>query len=316
MSVTKSRKTRPSPNAPVVLRRGRGRLRVRRPQRQTSFDLLGTVARDGIDPGMSEPGWPSGDAAFLTAVLRAQRVPEPLVQRVAGAIPPAVSSNTTLTDRLAEALAVGLEFGRLEDVLNAPRVLLAGPVGAGKTTLAAKLAVRSDRAGVRFVNALAGRTKDSSQLAEYAATLGMPLTEAAEPEQLAAAAGSEGMLVVDTGGIDASDGQAWEALRPWIAAADAVLPLLVLPANAPVEDALAAARAFRALGGRHLVVTRFDMVRRVGSVLGAAMEGLAPVAVSVTPHFAYGLRALTADVLARRLLSGALDDARWQAPAA
>lgn len=315
MSATKSRKTRPSPNAPVVLRRGRGRLRVRRPQRETSFDLLSTVARDGIDPGMSEPGWPSGDAAFLTAVLRAQRVPEPLVQRVAGAIPPAVSSNTTLTDRLAEALAVGLDFGRLEDVLNAPRVLLAGPVGAGKTTLAAKLAVRSDRAGVRFVNALAGRTNDSSQLAEYAATLGVPLTEAGSAEQLAAATGSEGMLVVDTGGIDASDGQAWEALRPWIAAADAV-PLLVLPANAPVEDALAAARAFRALGGRHLVITRFDMVRRVGSVLGAAMEGLAPVAVSVTPHFAYGLRALTAEVLAHRLLSGALDDARWQAPAA
>ena len=101
----------------------------------------------------------------------------------------------------------------------------------------------------------------------------------------------------------------------WIAAADA-MPLLVLPANASVEDALIAARAFRALGGRHLVVTRFDMVRRVGGVLGAAMEGVALVAVSVTPHFAYGLRPLTAEVLARRLLSGALDDTRWQAPAA
>jgi hypothetical protein len=65
-----------------------------------------------------------------------------------------------------------------------------------------------------------------------------------------------------------------------------------------------------------LVVTRFDMVRRVGGVLGAAMQGVALVAVSVTPNFAYGLRPLTAEVLARRLLSGALDEARWQAPAA
>jgi len=314
MSVTRSRKTRPS-NAPIVLRRGRGRLRVRRPQKETAFDLASTVARDGLDPGMPEPSWPSGDAAFLTAVLRAQRVPEPLVQRISSAIPRALSSNTTLADRFAEALAISLDFGRLEDVLNPPRVLLAGPAGAGKTTLAAKLAARSDRAGLRFVNARAGRMGNTSQLAEYSATLGLPLTEAAGPEQLAAAREKEGMLLVDTGGVDAADGQAWEALRPWIAAADA-LPVLVLPANAPVEDALTAARAFCALGGRHLVITRFDMVRRVGGVLGAAMEGLALAAVSVTPHFAYGLRPLTADVLARRLLAAAVDDARWQAPAA
>src|ERR1700732_5129850 len=128
MRVTKSRKIRrTSPNAPIVLRRGRGRLRVRRPQAETSFDLLSTVARDGIDPGMPEPSWPSSDAAFLTAVLRAQRVPEPLVQRISAAIPLTVPSNTTLADRLAEALAIGLDFGRLEDVLNAPRLLLAGP---------------------------------------------------------------------------------------------------------------------------------------------------------------------------------------------
>ena len=315
MPMMKSRKTRPSPNAPVVLRRARGRLRVRRPQRETTFDLLSTVARDGIDPGMPDPSWPSGDAAFLTAVLRAQRVPEPLVQRISAAIPLAVPSNVRLPERLAEALAVGLDFGRLEDVLNAPSVLLAGPAGAGKTTLAAKLAVRSDRPAVRFVNAMAGRSRDISQLAEYAATLGTPVTEATDPAQLAPVCGRDGMLLVDTGGIDAADGQAWESLRPWIAAADA-LPLLVLPANAPVEDALVAARAFRALGGRHLIATRFDMVRRVGGLLGAAMEGLALVAVSITPHFAYGLRALTAEILARRLLSGALDEARWQAPAA
>lgn len=315
MPMMKSRKTRAPANAPVVLRRARGRLRVRRPQRETTFDLLSTVARDGIDPGMPDPSWPSGDAAFLTAVLRAQRVPEPLVQRISAAIPLAVPSNVRLPERLAEGLAVGLDFGRLEDVLNAPSVLLAGPAGAGKTTLAAKLAVRSDRPAVRFVNAMAGRSRDASQLAEYAATLGTPVTEATDPAQLAPVRGRDGMLLVDTGGIDAADGQAWESLRPWIAAADA-LPLLVLPANAPVEDALVAARAFRALGGRHLIATRFDMVRRVGGLLGAAMEGLALVAVSITPHFAYGLRALTAEILARRLLSGALDEARWQAPAA
>jgi len=316
MPASKSRKSHASPNAPLVLRRGRGRLRVRRPQRETSFDLLSTIARDGIDPGMPEPSWPSGDAAFLTAVLRAQRVPEPLVQRISAAIPLSVPSNTTLPDRLAEALAIAVDFGRLEDVLNAPRVLLAGPAGAGKTTLAGKIAVRSDRQDVRLVDAQAGRAGGHAQLGEYAGTLGLALIGANGPEDLAAAvAGQTVPFIVDTGGIDAGDAQAWESLRPWIAAAEA-LPLLVMPANAPVDDALTAARAFRALGGRHLVVTRFDMVRRIGGVLGAATEGVALVSVSVTPHFAYGLRPLTADVLSRRLLSGALDETRWQAPAA
>src|SRR5262249_18921779 len=146
--------------------------------------------------------------------------------------------------------------------------------GAGRTTLAGKLAVRAERQSARFVSARSGRPGGEARLAEYAATLGFPVIEAGSPEDLAEAARHRDPLVVDTAGIDPTDGLAWESLRPWIAAADA-LPLLVLPANAAVEDALIAARAFRALGGRHLVVTRFDMVRRVGGVLGAAMEGVA-----------------------------------------
>lgn len=316
--MTKPRKIRRTPpNAPVVLRRGRGRLRVRRRQVETQFDLMSVVGRETLEPGMPEPGWPNSDTAFLTAVLRAQRLPEPLVHRIAGAIPAAVPSNMTLADRLAEALAVGLDFAPIEEVLNAPIVLLAGPSGAGKTTLAAKLAVRADRSGTRFVSTDINRSGGIAQISEYAATLGIPISESETPEALRAVAATRGTdsVIIDTPGIDPADSQAWESLRPWIAAV-AALPLLVLPANTLVEDALTAARAFRALGGRHCVVTRFDMVRRVGGVLGAAVEGVAFAAVSVTPHFAYGLRPLTAEVLARRLLSGALEDARWHAPAA
>jgi len=278
---------------------------------------MSVVGREIIDPGMPEPGWPNNDSAFLTAVLRAQRMPEPLVQKVAGAIPMTVPSNMTLADRLAEALAVGLDFAPIEEVLNAPVVLLAGSPGAGKTTLAAKLATRSDRSGMRFVSMKTDRSVGLAQIGEYADALGISLAESETPESLGALAKARGTdsMIIDTRGIDPADAQAWESLRPWIDSAQA-LPILVLPANVLVEDALTSARAFRALGGRHCIVTRFDMVRRVGGVLGAAVEGVAFAAVSVTPHFAYGLRPLTAEVLAHRLLSGALEDARWHAPAA
>ena len=43
-----------------------------------------------------------------------------------------------------------------------------------------------------------------------------------------------------------------------------------------------------------------------------APEALAFIGTSVTPHFAYGLRAFTPEVLARRLLLGALHEERWQ----
>jgi|SRR5579864_3472658 len=315
MPVRKPRKMRPAPaNAPVILRRGRSRLRVKRPVSEPQFDLSVIAGRATLEPGMPEPTWPSGPSAFLTAVLRAQGVPELLLQRIAAAIPTGVPPNTRLADRLAEALAIVLDCAPLEQILNAPALLLAGPVGAGKTMLAAKLAAKIDRQPVALITSetdASGR----AQIEEYARALGLPWTEVSSPEALRASSAENMTRIIDTPGFPIADGLAWEGLRPWIAAAEA-LPLLVLPANIAVEDAMVAARAFRALGGHHFLVTRFDMVRRVGGVLGAAMEGLAVAGVSITPHFAYGLRPLTAETLAWRLLSGALEEDRWRAPAA
>jgi len=315
MPVRKSRKARPAQaNAPIILRRGRGRLRVKRTATEPQFDLSVIAGRTAREPGMPEPGWPSGAGPFLSAVLRAQGVPELVVQRIAAALPTTVPPNTRLTTRLAEALAIVLDLAPIEEILNSAKVMLMGPVGAGKTTLAAKLAAKADRQPAHLITI---DTSDSgrAQIEEYARALGVPLSEAAAPEALGAATSEAMTHIVDTAGLAIADELAWEELRPWIAASQA-MPVLVLPGNILVEDAIVAARAFHALGGHHVVVTRFDMVRRIGGVLGAAMEGLAMAGVSVTPHFAYGLRPLTADTLSWRLLSGALEEDRWRAPAA
>lgn len=315
MPLRKPRKMRPLPaHAPVILRRGRSRLRVKRAVSEPQFDLSIIAGRAPLEPGMPEPTWPSAPSAFLTAVLRAQGVPELLLQRIAAAIPSSVPPNTKVAERLAEALAIVLDCTPVDEILNAPALLLAGPVGAGKTTLAAKIAAKVDRQPVILVT----NETDASglvQLEEYARALGVPFAAAGTPEALRAAADDKVTRIIDTPGFPIADALAWEELRPWIAAGEA-LPLLVLPANIAVEDAMVAAHAFRALGGRHFVVTRFDIVRRVGGVLGAVIEGLAVAGVSITPHFAYGLRALTAETLAWRLLSGALEEDRWRAPAA
>jgi flagellar biosynthesis GTPase FlhF len=305
----------PVPQTPVVVRRGRGRLRVKRPPSDSVFDLTRLAARDPVDPGMPEPSWPSGDTEFLTAVLRAQRVPEALTRRISAAIPIGGPIDVTLGKRFSEALGAAVAFAPLDELLNARALLLLGPHGAGKTTLAAKLAARRDRGTLRLVTADAGRAGALAQLREFATALGIPLLEAETPAALGAIAAGRHPLIVDAAGIDPADAAAWAALKPWIAAAEA-LPLLVLPANAPAEDALTAARHFRALGGWHAVVTRFDMVRRIGGTLGATLAGVPLAGVSVSPNFAYGLRPLTPEILAHRLLSGALEAVRWQAPAA
>lgn len=317
MRSTKHRKPARDPRKAAAALLRRHRARARRPRGEHVFDLPAVIGRTTGEPGMPEPLWPSGDVAFLTAVLRAQRLPEPLVQRIAGEIRPTVPGAATLSARLTEALAVAFDYVPLDEVLRSGTLLLAGPPGAGKTTLAAKLAARLGRNPVRFVSTDVGRPGGIAQLKEYAAVMGIALAEAATPETLHATLGARGgtQVIVDTGGVDATDAQAWESLRPWIAASEATA-LLVLPANAPVEDAMLAARAFRALGGWHLVITRLDVVRRIGGVLSATMEGLALGAVSITPHFAYGLRSLTPAILARRLLAGALDHEHWPVPAA
>src|SRR5579871_2804689 len=88
-----------------------------------SFDLFNVAARSATESGLPPRSWPSGDTAFIRAVLEAHNVPARLRLRLA-AIAAKQPPNTLLLDRLATALADQVHFSALGDLLRTPVLLL------------------------------------------------------------------------------------------------------------------------------------------------------------------------------------------------
>jgi flagellar biosynthesis protein FlhF len=113
-------------------------------------------------------------------------------------------------------------------------------------------------------------------------------------------------IIIDTAGVTPGDEAARAALATLIEAS-AAQPLLVLPADTAAAEAAAMAAFYAPLGATTLLATRLDLAQRMGGMLAATDAGrLALPAAGMTPHFAYGLVALSPGMLARRLLAPAL----------
>lgn len=257
--------------------------------------------------------WPSDDLSFLAEVLRSQHVPPPLIERL---IAHAASPDRVVSpaERLEHALGAHYRFLPLDDALRLPALLVVGPPGAGKTALVAKLAARLDPRRALAVSADAANVAGVMQLEEYIKALGLALAVAEDAVALRAVVGGAARrtVVIDTPAAGIDDDEAEERLREWKTASGAEL-ILALPSDLDAGEAEAVGAWAGGLGAKLMIATRLDLVRRVGAVLAAAdAGGLAPIAASLAPHFAYGLKALTPALLARRILTGALDAERWQ----
>ncbi len=221
-------------------------------------------------------------------------------------LPPALAARFA-DAALAPQLAAELSFAALPDGIERP-LLLAGPPGAGKTLSCAKLAARAVLSGTQPLvittdDARAGATE---QLAAFTRVLGLTLAIAASPGTLAKAIARRApgqAVLIDTAGCDPFDPEQAAALHALAQASGADIAL-VLPAGLDAAESCDLARAFAALGARHLVPTRLDIARRLGGVLAAAATGLALAEAGTGAGVADGLTLLSPDWLARRLEAG------------
>ena len=208
---------------------------------------------------------------------------------------------------LEQSLAEALSFAPLPSGRERP-LLLCGPPGAGKTLTTAKLAARMVLAGTPplVITTDGQRAGAVEQLAAFTRVMGVTLAVAPTQAMLAKALThrSPGQpVLIDTAGCDPFNATQVRQLHQLAIQGGADLAL-VLPAGLDPAEAGDLARAFAAIGARHLLPTRLDASRRLGSVLMAAKSGpLALTEAGIGPEVADGLEALTPEGLAARLLA-------------
>jgi flagellar biosynthesis protein FlhF len=293
-------------------------MRLRVFQGRTAAQALGAVRAELGDEAVVLGTRRVGGLVEVTAALEVAEPllipPEPGEAGAPFAAPPALARHNLppallgrlMGGRLDRALAEEFAFAPLP--LDRP-LLLVGPPGAGKTLTCAKLAARATMAGTPpvVVTADGARAGAVEQLAAFTRLLRLTLAVAAQPEVLAKSVQRRAPgqpCFLDGFGCDPFDPAQAERLHRLIEAAGA-LPVLVLPAGLDAEESAEIARAFHLLGARHLIATRLDVARRFGGILAAAASGLALAEAGVGAQVAQGLRPITPEWLAARLLAPA-----------
>lgn len=166
-------------------------------------------------------------------------------------------------------------------------IALVGPTGAGKTTTAAKLAVRRGTFGLARPGLLTldtYRVGGMEQLATYAELADVPFEVVYDEREIAAAlqrlSGCD-VIIIDTPGRSPAS---TELTERWRSLLDAIKPdevHLVLPATLRPDLAIEAAHAYRATrthcGATHLLMSKLDEVPRETGVADVALSMELPV---------------------------------------
>jgi flagellar biosynthesis protein FlhF len=232
-----------------------------------------------------------------------------------------------VNERLLAALIEGARKSRIDEDLHrlqtafdyaftfaplnfspATPIMLIGPTGAGKTSCAAKLAAGVAQNGppALMMTADVGRAGAVEQIRSYSEALGAHYYIIESPldvQQVLRTNRPKGPVILDTPGVSPYDAGDISALRSYKEVCEAE-PVLVLPAGGDAAEYIDWARAFKDIGARCCILTKFDATKRVGAGLCAAFEGdIALAHFSETPFISEGLIAANAEFLARRLIA-------------
>jgi flagellar biosynthesis protein FlhF len=246
--------------------------------------------------------------ATLLGILRAERAPDTLAHALAEQAEKSGLADAALA--LASALDLRMKTAPL-DLAACKALLLAGPPGAGRTTVAAKLAAHA-RLARREVRLIATDTRGAGGLARletFATHLDASLFVAEDGKsfaKLVEQSAKDGALVIaDTCGFDPRAQDSWRDFLSF-GEAPGVEIVGVLSALSDAEEAAEMAAALKELGAERLIVTGLDNVRRRGAVIALGASGLAVAQVSRSPFLAEGLEPLTPLGLAREITARAL----------
>jgi flagellar biosynthesis protein FlhF len=185
-------------------------------------------------------------------------------------------------------------------------LMFVGMPGAGKTLSAARLATRLVLAGLSplVITADGRRAGAAEELAAYTRLLGISLIAASTPRTLARALRDrppDAPTLIDTSGINPFNAEELARVKALAGTAGAV-PVLVMQAGQDPLEAAEQAVAFATVGAGHILPTRLDVARRLGSVLAAAAAAdLVLTEAGIGSGAIDGLTPLTAEFLADRL---------------
>lgn len=238
-------------------------------------------------PSSLDGAWPLLQKMYDQLIR--QGVEPGMVRRICQLSADTLGYETALDDRkLVDYLRRQLE-AYIRVLRESPRkerqvISLIGPSGAGKTSFAAKLAVRYRnelKRSVTWVCADTVRTGGIAEARAFAEAIGIPLHVAYTPGECAAiveTTHNTDLVIVDTPACNPRREESLVETGALLTSIPDRLTWIVLPATAKENDLMNATGAFSVFNPRALIVTKMDETNSFGSIYNLGLRSQLPYA--------------------------------------